>query len=210
MSARVNRNPAETRAKLLDATRVLMLRQGFSATGVDEICREAGVTKGAFFHHFKTKEDLGRAALAQWAAFGRSFYEQAAAAPAVQPLDQVHRFFDIMAGIVEQHPGELSCLVGMLTQEMAFASGPLRESCGEHLVEWTALVRDLLRDAKKAQPPRVAFDPEEVAWFLNSLWQGSMLVGKTRPDPAMILRNLQHGRAYVDALFSGAVQPLLA
>jgi TetR/AcrR family transcriptional repressor of nem operon len=185
-----------------------MLKQGFSATGVDEICREAGVTKGAFFHHFKTKEDLGRAALAEWAAVGQSFYQQALSAPLKGPLDQVHRFFDIMLGIVEQTPGTLSCLVGMLSQELAMANGALRECCREHLTEWTALVRDLLVAAKKVQKPKVDFDPEQVAWFLNSLWQGSMLVGKTGAGAEMIVRNLHHGRAYVDALFSGRVEPM--
>lgn len=105
------RNPAETRQKLVSAAKDLVLRQGFSGTGVDQICLDAGVTKGAFFHHFKSKEDIGKAALADWAGFGMNLYAAAKAEPAVHPLDHVHRFFDIMIGFVENTPTPITCVV---------------------------------------------------------------------------------------------------
>src|SRR4051794_15007563 len=111
MYARTPRNPAETRQRLLDAARQLMLERGFSATGVEEVCRVAGVTKGAFFHHFASKEELGRDSLAAWGAFGTALYAQAEAEPARYPLDHVHRFFDIMIGLTERKDETLTCLV---------------------------------------------------------------------------------------------------
>ena len=82
------RNPEATRQRLLQATTRLVLHRGFTATGIDQICAEAGVTKGAFFHHFKSKEDLGQAILADWAAHGTSIYAMAKANPAQSPLEQ--------------------------------------------------------------------------------------------------------------------------
>jgi len=57
-----NRLP-ETKRKLVDAGVNLMRRRGFNATTVDDICAAAGVTKGAFFHYFKSKDDLATAAV---------------------------------------------------------------------------------------------------------------------------------------------------
>ena len=54
---------APTKEKLLDAAMKLMLAQGFEATSVDEIIAGAEATKGSFFHFFKSKEALGKAAL---------------------------------------------------------------------------------------------------------------------------------------------------
>jgi TetR/AcrR family transcriptional repressor of nem operon len=210
MSARPSRNPAETRQRLLDAARQHMLERGFSATGVDEICRLAGVTKGAFFHHFASKEELGREALAAWAAFGEAIYAQAYAEPARYPLDHVHRFFEIMIGLTERKDQTLTCLVGMLSQELALANSALRECCEGHLTEWARIAARMLAEAKAAQKPRVNFDPEAVAWFLNAVWQGSMLIGKTRQTPEMIAANLRQARAYVDGLFSGELQLALS
>src|SRR4051794_40929450 len=160
MSTRAHRNPAETRQRLLEAARQLMLERGFSATGVDEVCRVAGVTKGAFFHHFASKEELGREALAAWAAFGREIYAQAFAAPAGYPLDHVHRFFDIMIGLAARKDQTLTCLVGMLSQELALANSALRECCESHLTEWTQTAARMLAEAKAAQKPRIDFNAE--------------------------------------------------
>lgn len=197
------RNPEETRQKLVSATMNLVLRHGFTGTGVDQICADAGVTKGAFFHHFKSKEDIGKAALASWADFGMNLYAAARAEPAAYPLDHVHRFIDIMIGFVENTPAPITCVVGIMSQELANANPVLRESCSAYLGDWTDFARQLLDEARAAQPPKVDFDSHEVAWFLNSLWQGSMLVSKTRRDPQIIIRNLQRARAHIDSLFSG-------
>lgn len=91
----------------------------------------------------------------------------------------------------------------MMSQELANANPVLREACSTYLGDWTDFARELLDEAKAVQPPRVDFDSNEVAWFLNSLWQGSMLVSKTRQDSQIIIRNLQRARAHIDSLFSG-------
>lgn len=197
------RKPEETKQKLVEAAKSLVLQNGFTGTGVDQICAEAGVTKGAFFHHFKSKEEIGKAALASWADFGMNLYAAAKAEPAKYPLEPVHRFFDIMIGFVENAPTPVTCVVGMMSQELANANPVLREACSTYLGDWTEFARQLLEEAKAAQPPKIDFDAEEVAWFLNCLWQGSMLISKTRREPEIIIRNLNRARAHVDALFQG-------
>jgi TetR/AcrR family transcriptional repressor of nem operon len=54
------------RPKLLDAALSVIRTKGYSATSVDELCAAAGVTKGAFFHYFKSKDELGVAAEELW------------------------------------------------------------------------------------------------------------------------------------------------
>ena len=63
--------PTDTRQRLLDAAEELVNRQGFAATSIDQILEQVGVTKGAFFHHFKTKNDLARALIQRFAEADR-------------------------------------------------------------------------------------------------------------------------------------------
>ncbi len=63
------------RTRLIDAAHQLVRRKGYAATSVDEICSAAGVTKGAFFHHFASKEALGVAAAEQWTARAAPLFE---------------------------------------------------------------------------------------------------------------------------------------
>lgn len=199
--AQASRKSQETRQRLVAATRELVLERGFTGAGVDQICVRAGVTKGAFFHHFSSKDEIGKAVLADWSAFGMGLYAAARAEPARYPLEPVHRFIDIMIGFLRNSESPVTCVVGMISQELALANPALREACSRYLGDWTDFARQLLEEAKTAHPPRTDFDAEEVAWFLNSLWQGSMLISKTRDNPRIAIRNLERAKAGIDELF---------
>ncbi len=68
-----------SRERLLDAAVDEIRRRGYADTSVDQLCATAGVTKGAFFHHFRTKDALGVAA-------ARRFSEMAEAAFSGRPI----------------------------------------------------------------------------------------------------------------------------
>ena len=80
-------NP-QTRDTLMEAAFGLVRQKGLSATSVDEICAAAGVSKGAFFHHFKSKEELAVAAAHHWSAVTEGFFETAPYHAPEDPLDQ--------------------------------------------------------------------------------------------------------------------------
>ena len=195
------RSPEETREVLVQATVRLILRQGFSATRVDEICAEAGVTKGAFFHHFESKDEAGEAAIEWWGRMGASMYAPAWIDDGRDPLVRLRQMLEIMAGFTER-PQACVCVVGMMSQEFAQSNDRFRDAADRELLSWTDQVARLVADAKRIHAPGAEFDPETVAWFLNSLWQGSMLVSKTHGDPAMIRANLKIAGDYLDQLFS--------
>jgi AcrR family transcriptional regulator len=56
----------ETRTRILDVAQEAFARYGYDATGVAEICRRAGVTKGGFYHHFPSKQDVFLEMLERW------------------------------------------------------------------------------------------------------------------------------------------------
>jgi TetR/AcrR family transcriptional regulator, transcriptional repressor for nem operon len=206
MKPRVStKQPETTRRKLVEATTALMLKRGFNATTVDEICAEASLTKGSFFHHFENKDDIGRAAVRAWGEFGQSLYAEAWKEPG-EPLEEIHRLFDIMEGFTRR-PEPCVCLVGVLSQEMSGEHPGFRAACARELDVWTEMMRLRLEAAKERLKPAVNFDPAEVAWFLNSLWQGSALIARTRQSAEMIRNNLRLARAYVDSLFANPQGP---
>lgn len=198
------RDPVVTRQRLVQATVRLILRQGYTATTVDQVCAEAGLTKGSFFHHFENKEAIGRAAVEWWSAMGTEQYAAAWSDPGKDPLEQLRAMLGIMEHFATRSEEPCVCVIGMMAQEMSGTHAEMRALCGEKLGEWTGHVARLLAAAREVHRPRVAFDAEEVAWFLNSLWQGSMLVAKARLDRGVIVGSLRHARAYLDGLFGPA------
>ena len=114
---------------LLDAALRVIRAQGLHATTVDELCEAAGVTKGAFFHHFASKEDLAVAAADYWSETTGALF---AAAPYHEPEDPVERVFgylDFRASLITGEPAEFTCLVGTMTQEAFETSPAVRDAC---------------------------------------------------------------------------------
>jgi TetR/AcrR family transcriptional repressor of nem operon len=200
-STKRERDPAATRQRLIDATVRLMLQQGFAGTSVEQICQEAGMTKGSFFHHFDNKEAIGTAAVEWWGRMGTALYAEAWKDATLDPLEQLHRMFDIMVGFTRRSDEAVVCMVGMMSQEMSATNPVFQAACEKELDLWTENVAKMLTAAKKLHKPKTKFDPVHVAWFLNSLWQGSMLVGKTCRSQELIRHNLKLARNYVDGLF---------
>src|SRR5574342_806234 len=56
----------ETRTKIMESAIKLFSNQGYNKASVDDICGEAGISKGAFYHHFKSKQELSLALLDSW------------------------------------------------------------------------------------------------------------------------------------------------
>src|SRR5687767_7290505 len=86
--------------KLLEAAVHVVRQKGYAATSVDDLCEAAGVTKGAFFHHFESKEDLAVAAAAYWSDFTTEFFNGARYQQLTNPLDRLLGYIDFRREIL--------------------------------------------------------------------------------------------------------------
>ena len=115
---------SSSREKLIRSTQALMLSRSYSATGVDDICRDARVSKGSFYHQFSSKEDLAIAALGD-------FYEAGLKKLLAINLSDVppeRRLLAFLDAIAKQGPnvGTDGCLTGALASEMSRSSQSLQ------------------------------------------------------------------------------------
>ncbi|MGF1448002.1 MAG: TetR/AcrR family transcriptional regulator [Opitutales bacterium] len=193
------RDPEQTRAALIAATVRLMLRQGYAATSVDQICAQANATKGAFFHHFSGKEAACEAAIQWWGQMGASEYAAAWRNASASARERLLQMIDIMSGFTQR--GEpVRCMVGMMSQELGQTHVLIRAACGQELDNWSHEVAQMLEAARLEANPSPDFDAAQVAWYLNSLWQGSMLVSKVKAQPQIIRDNLALARDWIEHL----------
>ena len=105
-----------TRNKLLDAAEEIMLTKGYIATSVEEICTAAGVTKGSFFHYFKSKEDLGKVLLEKFSQKQEGVFKEACGA-IEDPLERVYCLINCAIEGTKD-PDMKGCLVGTFAQEI--------------------------------------------------------------------------------------------
>src|ERR1700721_625406 len=121
--------PTGAREKLLDASFVLIREKGYSATSVDELCAEAGVTKGAFFHHFPSKDALAVAAANRWSELSSAFFKTAPYHKHRDPLDRVLSYLDFRKTLLKGDVAAFSCLAGTMVQEVHGTHAEIREAC---------------------------------------------------------------------------------
>ena len=116
----------EARARLIEAGRSLVRRHGFAATSVDDLCAAAGVTKGAFFHHFASKEALGVALVRDWTETTGAMFAAHPYNAAPDPLDRVFAYIDLRRSLLDMPLPEFTCVAGTTVQETYLTAPAIR------------------------------------------------------------------------------------
>src|SRR5512146_3458107 len=124
---------ASARQKLLDAALSVIRTKGYSATTIDELCAEARVAKGSFFHHFKTKEALGVAAAEYWSDMTGAFFAAAPYHRHADPLERVLGYIDFRKAILTGTVPEFTCLVGTMVQDTYGSHPAIRDACARSI-----------------------------------------------------------------------------
>jgi TetR/AcrR family transcriptional repressor of nem operon len=191
----------DAREKLLKAGTELFRRCGYVATTVDEICARAGVTKGAFFHHFASKEALAETCLRQWNCQGAAMDEAAPFQALDDPLEKVLGCMDYYYSLFTNPKILKSCLAGTTVQEIAETHPALREAAQACFVNLENRFKALLDEACRSE--RKSLDTASLATFWLAAVQGSLLLAKASRDESVIRDSLGHVKEYIKTLFAG-------
>ena len=191
----------DAKTRLLDAAMHLIRARGYSATTVDDICREARLTKGAFFHYFASKEDLAVAAAAHFAAmaeglFGRAPYRQLA-----DPLERVLGYVDFRTAILDGPIAQFTCLLGTMVQEAYGTHPAIRDACDAYIGEHAAAVAKDIEAARGLYAPEADWSAESLALYTQSVLQGAFVLAKAQNGHTIARECMAHLRRYVEMLF---------
>jgi len=193
-------NSAETRKKLLDAARDIIRAKGYEATTVDEICSVAGVTKGGFFHHFASKEQLGVAAIEAFDSMAQSLFGAAPYQAYPDPRDRVLGYVDLRAAMIQGDIAGFSCLMGTTVQE-TYATHPLlRAACEEGMSGHVAMLARDIEAAKQLYAPDADWTPESVGYFMQAALQGAFIFAKAKQSTELARGCLGHLRRYLETI----------
>jgi TetR/AcrR family transcriptional repressor of nem operon len=190
----------DARRKLLDAALVMIRTQGLAATSVDDLCRAAGVTKGAFFHHFRSKEELAIAAAAHFGALAERLCE-APWTEARDPAARVLGYVALRRAIIAGPLPDFTCLLGTMVQE-AYASSPAIRAACEAGIRGHALRLEPDIAAALAAAGRTDIGAESLALHVQAVIQGGFILAKASGDPAAATDALDHLARYLRLLFN--------
>ena len=199
------RDPEKTRERILDSAEALILDHGFGATSVEAVVTRAGITKGAFFHHFPSKSELARALIERFAQADREFFaaqleraRRLASDPLQQVLLLIGLYEEAFESMAEPTPG---CLFASYIYENKLFDEATLAVLRESTLQWRHEMRALLDAVARVHPPRLAVDMDALADLFYSITEGAYVMMKTLGDRTLLPRQARHLRHYLELLF---------
>ena len=182
----------------MDAALSLYAERGYAGTCLDAILKRASSSKGAFYHHFDSKEALTAQALSlHWNIMLETVehvWQQG-----VSPEDKLTRLLDLLKPCAE---GQVACPIGLLGFESRSLPAPIQRALREGLAHWSAHLARLLMDLG-LEPPQAHSFAEQL--FL--IYEGGVLVGRISGSCGSLYAMLERWRgAVLEACTPGSVQ----
>lgn len=192
----------DARKRLVEAARVLILRKGYAATTVDDVCIAAEVTKGAFFHHFKTKEALGVAVADDWTTCTSALFASADYHGVADPCDRVLAYVALRKELIQGKLPEFTCLGGTLVQEIYQSSPSMRDACATSILGHCGTLEPDMLAALTACGLEHSVSAASLARHTQAVVQGAFIMAKAADDPEVARESVDHLERYLRLLFS--------
>ena len=194
--------PHQSDNQLLDATLKVVRAKGYSATRIEDVCAEAGLTKGSFFHHFKSKEDLALSAVAHWDATTSAFFAAAPYHDAADPLSRADRLYRVSQGDPDRRPARFHLLCGHdRPGGVSDSSGRERRLRAEHQRPRQGRSRPTSARRCAITAFAGAWTAESLALHILAVIQGGFILAKAQGSAAVAAETLDHLRRYIELLF---------
>lgn len=193
--------PHPSRTKILDASLQVIRARGYSATRIEDVCAEAGLTKGSFFHHFRGKEDLAVAAADHFGAMAERIFSAAPYRQLPDPVDRLLGYVEFRQSILDRPVPEFTCLLGTMVQEAYDTHPAIREACDRNI---SAHAQELQRDiveAREVHASEADWTPESLALYTQAVIQGAFVLAKAKGSHHVAVQMLDHLQRYLRLLF---------
>ena len=192
-----------SRVALLDAALHVIRSKGYSAARVEDICAEAGLTKGAFFHHFDSKEACAIAATEHFGKRADALFE-APFAGLPDPRDRVFGYLALRRAILQGELPDFTCLLGTMVQEAYDTHPAIRAACEGQINRHAARFAADVAEAKARYAPDADWNPQSAALFSQAVLQGGFILAKARHGPAAAIDCVDHLIRYFGFLLGRA------
>jgi TetR/AcrR family transcriptional repressor of nem operon len=198
----------ETREKILQAAARLFALKGYHDTKLEEVLDTAQVTKGAFFHHFRDREDLGFAVL-DWHMDRRrqllgAIEQELPFAEDAPPLQRVFRRLDAIQEMVRRRERRKGgCIIGNLSTALSDCHDGFRKRLAECFDEMALEFQPHLEEAARRLRATRRPDPSELARYIVTVIEGAIMQARTLGNPKLLARQFAFLKEHLTKTLDG-------
>jgi TetR/AcrR family transcriptional repressor of nem operon len=194
----------ESKTKLLDAAIHVIRAKGYTATRIEDICEAAGLTKGSFFHHFKSKEDLALAAAEYWGEVTGRMFADAPYHAVSDPLGRLLAYVDFRKSLLAGELPEFTCVIGTMVQEVYDTHPQIREVCDKGIRAHAATLEADIAEAMRQHNIHADWTARSLALYTQAVIQGALILAKAQHGPEVAADCVDHLRRYLEMLFTSS------
>ena len=195
-----------TRNKIMDVAQQMVLEVGLTGTSVEKVIDGAGVTKGTFFYHFKTKHDLAAALIERYAGEDQQHFhdfmqkaEQLARDPLQQLLIFIGLFIDMTEKLEDPFPG---CLYAAYCYQSGAISDDVMGQVEQMMHFWRERLGEKLEAVAGLYPSRIPVSHTQVADHVLTTFEGAFILSKVMKEPKLASEQLIQCRNYLELLYA--------
>lgn len=169
---------SSTRHSILEKAFEIIYTKGYQTTSIDEIIATTKVTKGAFYYHFKTKDEMGLAIINE---IVKPTMHNALIKPLQDAENPIKEIYVMTKSLLLENPFlklEYGCPAGNLVQEMTPWNEEFGKALSEIILEWQQTIEKCLNNGKSKGTIRKNVNGKQVAYFIMSGYWGIRNFGK--------------------------------
>lgn len=170
----MNKKKIDSPERLLNSAMRLFVKKGYKGSSVAEITKDAGLTRGALYCHFETKEHLAREIIK---LFEKKYldsmihYVEIEGKSASEKFQKMMRFNVWFAG---EHPN-LCLFMTVISAEMVGSRNRLEPYLKSVYQKWSHFITEILKQGKRAGEFKREIDPQMMAWVIIGVHDGVLL-----------------------------------
>ncbi|WP_217359466.1 TetR/AcrR family transcriptional regulator [Ruegeria arenilitoris] len=198
----------QTRDQILMAAEAAILAKGFSATSIDELIAEVGISKSGFFYHFRDKTNLARALLERYIEQDGLVFDNVFAEADELSEDPLHSFLialkllaKVFSDLPNGHPG---CIVASVCYHEQLFDQEVRNINAKAVLSWRARFRERIDKIAERYEPRINVDLDDLADMLSAVGDGGIILSRVMGDRTLLPKQLLLYRDFIRLVFDPA------
>lgn len=194
-----------TRERILSVAESIILNNGFSGTSIEDIIKNAAITKGGFFYHFNGKKELARALVERYLEQDNRIFEElfhAADRESDDPLEQLtgflERFAEMVENLDETHPG---CLVAGFTYESQQFDEEIQDLIKQGVLVWRKLFQLRLDRICEQYSSQTEISITAIADMFTSCVEGGIILSRIFKSNEALVQQVRLYREFLHLAF---------
>jgi len=173
-----------TRRRIVGHATQLIHDKGYRGTTIDDVIKAAGVTKGSFYFHFSSKEELGYAVIDNASSFILEGIKEAFRKEDLAPYQRLELMLRGVQGLVEETQCTQGCIMGNLALELSHTNDGFRRKLAGVFNAWSTYIAAELEAMKESGELPQDLDSAAYADFMVSALEGGIMMSKVSLDPS--------------------------